>query len=61
MNFGKLDSVIFEELEDPELRKKYMDACVEDLIEFIHDLCLTYDESLHIFDEARKNIVMYAD
>jgi hypothetical protein len=61
MNFGKLDSVIFEELEDPELRKKYMNACVEDLIEFIHDLCLTYEESLYIFDEAKKNIVMCAD
>jgi hypothetical protein len=61
MKFGKLDSVIFEDLEDPELRKMYMEACVEDLVEFMHDLCLTYEESLHIFDEARKNIVMCAD
>jgi hypothetical protein len=61
MNFGKLDSVMFEELEDPELRKRYIEACVEDLVEFIHDLCLTYKESLYIFDEARKNIVMYED
>lgn len=58
MKFGKLDSVIFEELEDPELRKKYIDACVDDLVEFIHDLCLTYEESLHIFEEARKDIVL---
>jgi hypothetical protein len=61
MKFGKLDSVIFEDLEDPELRKIYMNACVEDLIEFIHDLCLTYEESLRIFDEARKDIVMCTD
>lgn len=61
MNFGKLDSEMFEELKDPELRKMYMDACVEDLVEFIHDLCLTYEESLHIFDEARKSIVMCTD
>jgi hypothetical protein len=61
MKFGKLDSVIFEELEDPELRKKYIDACVDDLVEFIHDLCLTYEESLHIFEEARKDIVLYTD
>ncbi len=61
MNFGKLDSVMFEELEDPELRKTYKDACVEDLVEFIHDICLTYEESLHIVDEARKNIVMNTD
>ncbi len=61
MKFGKLDSVIFEELEDPELRKTYMDACVEDLVEFVHDLCLTYEESLHIIEEARRNIVMCTD
>jgi len=61
MKFGKLDSVIFEDLEDPELRKKYIDACVDDLVEFMHDLCLTYEESLHIFEEARKDIVMYTD
>lgn len=61
MKFGRLDSVIFEDLEDPELRKMYIDACVDDLVEFIHDLCLTYEESLHIFDEARKDIVMDTD
>jgi hypothetical protein len=61
MKFGKLDSVIFEDLEDPELRKMYIDACVDDLVEFMHDLCLTYEESLYIFEEARKDIVMYTD